>query len=285
MAALNRGLDMKKSLQVGISVIFFVFFSAVTAILLIQGDMEPEPAKSVGFIENKRSPQNELNEQDAPVDQTRASDEVGSEAQDKGEALDYADQMATYAWISSKGYFLPDDTLPYESLPDEALENLITSGDILAIHVLSDRLLERFINMPEPKNYALHERHQELLYTAAVYGSTAAIVRMGKAQARVSLRKDKSYRRDQEIKALAYYEVALMRGDRQAEVEIHQLKRKLLTPFSENDLAKAKRTSIELYDELASARGQIPGLDEFDNSIPKYVNQYYDNVMKTLEGS
>jgi|GEM_PF-2957445 len=281
---------MKNKYLVSFSILSLVLLSAAAVGVFIQGDVESTPASAVSFTEDKSAPQELLTKQGISADQAEAVVEVGSEAPEKGEVLDYANYIAAHEWISSRGYFLPEDTLPYESLPDEALENLIASGEILAMHVLADRLQKRFNDMPNPKDPALIERYEELLYTAAVHGSTAAIVRMGKAQTGVgSILKGESHRRSKEIMALAYFEVALMRGDRRAEIQIHHLKRAIerrsAEPFSESELSRAKQLSIELYNSMVAARSQIPGYDAFDNSVPDYVKQYYDNAVKAIVGS
>lgn len=279
---------MKKRSIAGLSVVSFVILSLVLAGLFQQHDSRSSAISTSLSLNEDNSPSTDVLRTNKSSSRSTVEVDTGflDEVNGSREAYDYADYLAAHHWISAKGYFLAEERLPYETLSDEALVNLIESSDILAMHVLSDRYLEKYHEIGSSHDESLYRKHKQLLLRAAVHGSTAAITRIGKSYASNSFFYGEDVdRRRSNIMALSFFEAALIRGDRQAEVEIHHLKRRLSEPFSKSELADAKQKGRELYIQLVALRDQIPGLDGFDNSIPDFVDRYYDDVMKSFEGS
>lgn len=181
-------------------------------------------------------------------------------------------------WCSARGAKCAlewqDDKI-YESYDITTLESLSNSGDVRAMTHLAERYAKDFIDKGEPdKGFELRNH---LYFKAASYGSTDALLKLGLAAYTGTLRSPLQGR-ELALEALAYYEVAAVRGDRFGKLLLGSL------PVKENELVLTDADSAyietraeEIYQDLQRKRREL-GLGEFDNDVPEPVKRYFDRL-------
>ena len=165
------------------------------------------------------------------------------------------------------GFFTTDEMHAYETYSVEALENLVDTGDLMAMHMLAEAHLREGDLIGAVSVFEL----------AAVNGSTGALSFLGTFLLTQASNLEALGNRDRfrmYINGFAYYEVAAMRGDLATlQLGIESIDRYdfEMTP-SRADMIHQR--AEEFYKGLASRR-IAQGLPAFDNSIPEYALQHY----------
>ena len=176
-------------------------------------------------------------------------------------------------WRLERGY--PDEANPYGSYDEVTLSALAESGDIRAIHTLAERLASRE-NLTDTDRAVISGLYRR----AALYGSTFAFLQLGIQQEAdyKNLPVDDPNRHAMALEILATYNLAALRGDRMANIarsnyfiEQNQIQ------LTEEDKQIIAERSQEIYNNLSKHRYAL-ALDEFDNSVPDSVTQYFNEV-------
>lgn len=219
-----------------------------------------------------------VTEQNSSIDGARS----GLPVQDRAEVLSvygsYQEEAEVKKWCSARGAkcaLEQQDEKIYESYDIATLESLSNNGDVRAMTHLAERYAKDFIDKGEPdKGFELRN---QLYFKAASYGSTDALLKLGLA-ANTGTLKSRFQGRELALEALAYYEVAAIRGDRFGKVLLGSL------PVRENELALTdadyayiETRAEEIYQGLQHKRHEL-GLGEFDNEVPESVTRYFDRI-------
>ncbi|OZY86737.1 hypothetical protein CBP51_06915 [Cellvibrio mixtus] len=177
-------------------------------------------------------------------------------------------------WFASRGNF---------SFADPAAHNDYQQYDLDTLHKLGDqgdlRALDELANRTETI-----DQLKSILAKAAIYGSTAAITRMGTAIesefwiGNMSAEQRKPYI----LEAMSFYEVAEQRGDWWGKINDGRslLERYGVTLSDEDNFYIAKR-SKEIYENFEKIRIEM-GLGAFDNSVPDTVIKFYEEMLRPL---
>lgn len=176
-------------------------------------------------------------------------------------------------WFADRGNyaFLGLDYLSdYRAYDMDTLIRLSDAGDLKAMHVISERL-NNFNDV------------RGVLWKAALYGSTAALAEIGSMNENdegnlnnmpIKRKKEKI------IEAFAYYEVAQMRGDWWGTLSSGKsLTDRYQIELTDEDKQKISDRAEVLYSDLQLKRTQR-GLGEFDNTVPDFVMQFYENILR-----
>lgn len=178
-------------------------------------------------------------------------------------------------WFAARGnysFFSPDSLSDYQGYDIETLTRLSDSGDIKAMHVLADRA-NNFSDL------------RSILFKASIYGSTEALIQLGSLNENDEGNigeKSPEVQKAKILTALAYYEVAQMRGDWWGNIAAGKsLIERYKVDFTEQDKLLIKNLSEQIYNDLQVRRSEL-GLGEFDNSIPDSVIRFYEEMVKPL---
>lgn len=176
-------------------------------------------------------------------------------------------------WRLERGY--PDEVNAYGSYDEATLSALAESGDIRAIHTLAERLANRG-NLTDTDKAVISGLYRR----AALYGSTYAFLYLGIQQETdyKNLPVDHPNRHAMALEILATYNLAALRGDRMPNIarSNHFVEQNQLQ-LTEEDKQIIVDRSQEIYNNLSKHRYAL-ALDEFDNSVPDSVNQYFNEV-------
>lgn len=173
-------------------------------------------------------------------------------------------------WFAARGNYNFEDPAgqdDYKNYDLEVLKKLGEVGDVRAIH----QLIEKADDLNAKAN---------LSHRAAIYGSTAAIERLGfliedKAQLKF---KTLDEQKPHLIEILSYFEAAKLRGDESVNIfSGNDLLRKYPTDLSREDLSNIKSRAKDIYNDLQKSRMEV-GLGEFDNSVPQSVGEYFKEL-------
>lgn len=210
----------------------------------------------------------------APVN-TDAGDSPTQVEQQSFSGITEAEGHNIDIWMREHGYPSEDDAI-YQSYDVETLAHLAESGDILAIQALGDQAYQfdiEFETVQKTIDFALHA------YTdAAVRGSTYALTLIGSHKLRTVDYEDTSKEMDDIIDGLAYYHVALLRGDLNVQtthidtaVNVNNL------TLSTVDQQRIQERAQIIYNELQQKRKEL-GLADYDNrpneTILKLIKQH-----------
>lgn len=157
----------------------------------------------------------------------------------------------------ARGLFFPEELDEYASYPDQALVNLLRAGDLKAMHVLANRLLD----------IGELELALDVYRRAAVYGSTNALKMLGihfNSQAendRLALDESENL-----IVGLGYLEAAAALGDLSAlRTGLMYLDQEQLS-LSESQKDQIAAVSGHIIEQIQTERDQL-GLPQLDRSI------------------
>lgn len=177
-------------------------------------------------------------------------------------------------WFATRGtysFYGPEHQDDYQNYDRETLEKLSNSGDIHAMHILSDRS-------------STVDESKSILDRAAVYGSTEALAQIGA----INEIKNKIHQKTPEerkpiiLESLAYYEAAQMRGDWWVKIQRGEsLLSRYPTEITQKDSAYIQNRGKEIYENLQKQRTEL-GLGEFDNSVPDEVMKFYEEMLRPL---
>ncbi|WP_062058589.1 hypothetical protein [Cellvibrio sp. OA-2007] len=187
-----------------------------------------------------------------------------------------AEEEVVRKWEQDRGYLSKDRQKlgEYKSLDIPSLKIMIDSGDLLA----QSELIRR----------SYGDARTGEIYKALAMGSTEAVMSLGLELEGAYEEKveagDESNALVNEI--FAVYEMGAQRGDRYSQIVLqNDFIKKHNIQLTEEDKKAIKQRGKELYDEIQQKRFAL-GLDEFDNTVPSEVSNYYDNLYKfTYEGA
>lgn len=178
-------------------------------------------------------------------------------------------------WFADRGnysFFDPDSFSDYQGYDIETLTRLSDSGDIKAMHVLADRA-NNFADL------------RSILFKASIYGSTEALIQLGSLNENDEgnlKAKPVEVQKAKILTALAYYEVAQIRGDWWGNIASGKsLTERYKVSLTEQDRLLIKNLSEQIYSDLQARRFEL-GLGEFDNSVPDSVIKFYEEMVKPL---
>jgi hypothetical protein len=178
-------------------------------------------------------------------------------------------------WFAARGnysFFGPDSLSDYQGYDMETLTRLSDTGDIKAMHVLADRAN----NFADLKN---------ILLRASIYGSTEALIQLGSVQENDEgslSTKPAEVQKAKILTALAYYDVAQIRGDWWGNIASGKsLTERYKVNLTEQDKLLIKNLSEQIYNDLQARRSGL-GLGEFDNSVPDSVIKFYEEMVRPL---
>lgn len=165
---------------------------------------------------------------------------------------------AYLVWLRSRGYFGSDDLALYAAYEKSTLEDLSSQGDLLASYALYDKHLQA---------HDLKAAH-EAAYEGVVHGSTrniGAIANSYVGQA-ISPRADQpDTSRANWIAALAWYEVAGIRGDSEMNELGWDIAAREGVELTVRERADVSALALDLYDKLEQERAER-GMLPYDNT-------------------
>lgn len=178
-------------------------------------------------------------------------------------------------WFAERGnynFYGPDALSDYAGYDMETLERLGDSGDIKAMHVMADRA----------KSF---DELKKILWKAAIYGSTEALIQLGGSKENDEGSIDKipvERQKEKILEIMAYYEVAQMRGDWWGNItSAPSLIKRFPVDLSEHDKQLIKIGAEHIYNNLQAQRTEL-GLGNFDNSVPDLVIKFYEEMLRPL---
>ena len=176
-------------------------------------------------------------------------------------------------WRLERGY--PDEINAYGSYDEATLSALAESGDIRAIHTLAERLASRQ-NLTDTDKAVISGLYRR----AVLYGSTFALLHLGVQQETdyKNLPVDDPNRHALALEILATYNLAALRGDRMPNIARgNHFVEQYNIQLTDEDKQLIANRSQEIYTNLSKHRYAL-ALDEFDNSDPDSVVQYFNEV-------
>lgn len=188
-----------------------------------------------------------------------------------GDEASKAKVMAWFAARGNYGFYGPDMQDDYKNYDSETLQKLSETGDVRAMHILSDRA-------------GSLDESRKILHRAAVFGSTEALTQMGTIeQINNGIREmNPEERKEIIMESLSYYEAAEIRGDWWPKIQNHEsLLERFSVELSQQEKDRVVRRGKEIYDELQENRYKL-GLGNFDNSVPDEVIKFYEEMVKPL---
>jgi TPR repeat protein len=158
-----------------------------------------------------------------------------------------------YRRLVIEGTLAKYEVTDYDTYDSQTLKELANNNDPKAMMALSKRLLHKGeLELAKP-----------LLIQASVLGYTKSIVDLGFIYEDQFLRtKNKA----NILQAIAWYQVAVKRGDITAEAAL-TLAMRQHSDLNQDDYAEINTLAEDLYSSLAEVRRKT-GLEDFDNSTP-----------------
>lgn len=218
---------------------------------------------------SSRGPNNSAQEQSLVVEEKPRRNSSGIEGTP-------AEAEVVRNWQQERGYLGRDRQKleEYKGFDISTLKIMIDSGDLLAQSALIRR--------------SIGEMKTREIYKALAMGSTEAVMMLG-------IEREVAYEEKVEAgdesdalvnEVLAVYEMGALRGDRYNQIVLqNDFIKKHNIQLTEEDKKAIRQRGKELYDEIQQKRFEL-GLDEFENTVPSEVNNYYNNLYKfTYEGA
>lgn len=178
-------------------------------------------------------------------------------------------------WFAARGnysFFGPESLSDYQGYDLETLTRLSDAGDIKAMHVLADRA-NNFADL------------RSILFKASIYGSTEALIQLGSLNENDEgnlKTKPVEVQKAKILTALAYYEVAQIRGDWWGNIASGKsLIERYKVNLTEQDKLFIKNLSEQIYNDLQLRRSEL-GLGKFDNNVPDSVIKFYEEMVRPL---
>ena len=186
-------------------------------------------------------------------------------------------------WRLERGYMPPDsdkEQNAYNGYTEEALRSLAKNGDMVALHVLADRYgdLDYIKANGIDVLTVLRIRH-DFLYEAAIRGSTRALMELGIHYAAKNQNASGGYeeKKAAEIEVLAIYKVATLRGDPDHFIDELRVSKSIRgVEITDADKQHIDLRAKAIYADLQAKRKDM-GLEDFDNSVPETVKNYYES--------
>lgn len=187
---------------------------------------------------------------------------------------DEAQKEQLLRWKAERGWhdLLSEDlngAPDYRTYSRDMLEQLGEQGDLRALHALS-----RLPISPVER--------QNVLTKAAVHGSTFALFQLSNgvnAAPNYEPNPTEERKRQATLEALAYVEVARMRGEGGlVDAKVKEIEQTFQSPLTESEVKLLENRIEEIYNNLANERRQL-GLPEFDNSTHPLA-EAFDRYMR-----
>lgn len=179
---------------------------------------------------------------------------------------------AVDAWLTNKGYFPKSDVDAYSSYSDDSLKEMAKNGDLIALNVLSTRMV------------VLGNEKEATFYMnlSVIYGSTAALDNLTVyTSPRAPYDTTEQERRPAAIETLAVIDVIAKRGDQALSKVSHdsflrsyeRVYGVALQLTAEESQVVRERSQV-IYDMFQQIRLE-KGLGEFDNIEPEGVKKFF----------
>lgn len=186
-----------------------------------------------------------------------------------------AEEEVVRKWEQERGYLGKDGQKKeeYKGFDLPSLKIMVASGDVLA----QSEIIRR----------SYGEARTKEIYKALAMGSTDAVMDLGlQVEGQYEDAKSDNERHKIVKEVFAVYEMGALRGDRYNQIVLqNDFIKKNNIQLTEEDKKAIKLRGRELYNEIQQQRFEL-GLDEFDNTVPPEVSNYYDNLYKfTYEGA
>lgn len=196
---------------------------------------------------------------------------IASIDEDRTMAGTPAEAAVVFQWKLSRGHYLQEDMYDYLSYDWDTLSKLSDEGDIKAMMALAKRSITR----PFPPQGG-GTKYNELIHRAAVYGSSSALSIIA---IKTPTELEGPDGRAHLLESLAWNNTAALRGDIYPLGSALQDLADNKTTLSRSEIASIHARSQEIYNELSRQRETL-GLGPFDNSVPKEVAQYQENLKR-----
>ncbi|HEY0892158.1 MAG TPA: hypothetical protein VGE32_03805 [Cellvibrio sp.] len=254
-------------LLIGSSVYWFVFGSAsLTSATRDAGasgaghSAQPLPIQTADSVLN------------SVVNETSAKKEMGPL---KGFMGTPAETAEVKKWFAQHGELFGEADLEYQSYDENTLRSLGNNGDLRALHRLAEICLDKDHYTLEGYGPAAAEGH---LWMAAILGSSKALADLALMHdARVFGAPNMSgaEKRLAAIEVLARYNAASLRGNRYPDInDASAFKETYQINLSSEEQLLVNQRAKEIYENMSSKRREL-GLDEFDNTVPDSVNNFF----------
>lgn len=182
-------------------------------------------------------------------------------------------------WCSVRGAICAideKDNQIYETYDTTTLEAMAKNSDIRAMHHLADRYATEYIAKGQTEKG--FELQNQMFIKSATYGSTYGLNRLSLAASSGSLFYPKKTDRTSALEALAYIEVAAIRGDKfEKVISTKDIINSHNLVITEEDHAYINKRTNEIYQSLQAKRHEL-GLGDFDNNVPDAVNRYFSRM-------
>jgi len=173
--------------------------------------------------------------------------------------------------VTKFGYYLSSIiNSDYDNYDIEALEQLGEQHDLKAL----DLLAQKYILLQDLDNAIKTYRK------AAAFGSTQALNELGDLERKIAFEENVTTEQKELYRGrikLSHYQAAILRGDTVAlmasenYISTHKLK------LTNEDKEHVRNNGIKIYNRLITERVKR-GLPAFDNSMPRYIKDYYNQV-------
>ena len=178
------------------------------------------------------------------------------------------------AWATARGYTSSSVESAYSSYNTNTLEEMAKNGDVVAYTLLFKQIDPREFHDRKAEYDGLVDRYFD---EASALGSTTAMnwkAIRHISQAKTAYRQgDNKAVTEEIIKALAYYEVAFLRGDYTAVSMIDYFINQVDINVDKEIIDKVDIEADKIYENM-KARRRAVGLGEFDNSRPLSRERY-----------
>lgn len=186
-----------------------------------------------------------------------------------------AQEEVLFKWRQERGYLNMDlqKKAEYEKYDLTTLKIMVDSGDVLA----QAQLAEHYYG----------DDHKREITKAMAMGSTSAVMRRGATlESEYERANNEKQRQEALIELLGLYEMGALRGDPYNQIVTQDwFIREHAIQLTEQDKIAIKQRGKEIYNKVQQQRFEL-GLDEFDNTVPQAVSNYYNNLYKfTYEGA
>lgn len=265
---------MKKLLISGVSVMLVVS----ATVLFLKKQSVPNTVSAVA-----PAYENAIATQESPSVSNSVSFEKTEDEKPRKNISDGSDSLAgtpaqeevLFKWRQERGYLNMDlqKKAEYEKYDLATLKIMVDSGDVLA----QAQLAEHYYG----------DDHKREIYKAMAMGSTSAVTRRGATlMSEYEDSNNDAQRNETLIEVLGLYEMGALRGDPYNQIVTQDwFIKKHAIQLTEQDKIAIKQRGKEIYNEVQQQRFEL-GLDEFDNTVPEAVSNYYNNLYKlTYEGA
>lgn len=188
-------------------------------------------------------------------------------------------------WFAQHGELFGEVDLEYQSYDENTLRSLGGNGDIRALHRLAEICLDKDHYMLEGYGPAAAEGH---LWMAAILGSSKALADLALMHdVRVfgAPNMSDAEKRSVAIEVLARYNAASLRGNRYPNInDASAFKETYQIDLSAGEQVLVNQRSKEIYENMSAKRREL-GLNEFDNSVPDSVSNFFTSQELIIKNS